>query len=656
MEAGAELVGLPAARVETGLRGEGATVCLVDTGVDSTLPDLRDASDGTRVRWLLDLDAPPRGVHPELEAEFGAAVYDADDLDALGPAAPGDWHGHGTALAAIAVGDDADVGQDEPGPRAGAAPSASLVVVRALRRGVPGFRDEDLELGARFCFAVAGVGSAPTDASRTVVLLGSGGHDGAHDGTSALEQALEAEVASGHAVVVAAGNDGGRHVHAAADVADASRADVPFFVPAPVGAPGARSVALAVFVAPGSDARVSLIAPDGTRTPEVAIGQEHCVDHSGGRLCVDARAPAVDGSRRVHALVLGGGDVATELAGGRYVLEVVGGGRFDAWLAGVDLGVALGRAEFLGELADGGSSVAIPATAAGVLAVGAATSRPPRSGHDLDATCLGCALPSSSRGPNRLGQPKPDLIAPGGYVLVPRSSQVRVGDAENFFAGLSPSRVTFVDVDGRVALTGSSFAAPWVAGALALAYSESPADVSRDADLLRATARPSDGWAYTPAAGAGLLDAGTFLLARARVQGAASVGLSSFARTDSDGLWVVRLLDDQGWPGRGSVSLTTADGESTSVEVHAGWAALTPPSGQTSELSLDGRRWASVGGSSGCSVGFGVARAPVSFRASGLWALLGLALLGSALRRRRSAGRCGCSRPCSPRRAAAPRG
>ena len=73
-----------AARQMTGLDGTGVLVGIVDTGIDFALDDFNDASGHTRIAWLLDLTPPYNGqlpgIYPELELQFGGAVYAASDL------------------------------------------------------------------------------------------------------------------------------------------------------------------------------------------------------------------------------------------------------------------------------------------------------------------------------------------------------------------------------------------------------------------------------------------------------------------------------------------------------------------------------------------------------------------------------------------------
>ena len=88
-----------AASLPPGMDGSGVLVGIADTGFDVTHPDFLDSQGLTRVAWLLDLSAPPRGVYPDLEQKYGStdpsgkvvagAVWASQDIDALltsGPA------------------------------------------------------------------------------------------------------------------------------------------------------------------------------------------------------------------------------------------------------------------------------------------------------------------------------------------------------------------------------------------------------------------------------------------------------------------------------------------------------------------------------------------------------------------------------------------
>jgi subtilisin family serine protease len=541
-----------------GTLGEGATVCVIDTGIDLRHRDFLDQDGHTRVRWLVDLEGAPRGEEPDLEERAGGAIWSAASIDralALGAPIPGDPHGHGTAIASVAAGDDA-TSSDAPGPFAGIAPRASLIVVRALRAGSLGFEDRDVAIGAELCFALAGRGELPTRAAHTVALLALGGHDGAHDGSERLERALDAIAREGHALIVAAGNDGDRSIHASGRALRSRPARVTVHVPSPLGASTDQLVALTVRTA----GAVALIAPDGARVDR-RPGALTTVEHAGGYLAIDARAAIT------RAVIGGGGDDRPELRGGDYTLLVEGDGvELDAWIALVRLGDSLGAPRLTGPHVSLDEAVAIPATATGVIAVGASVTRALwDEGLALRAREDGSAT-FSARGPTASARPRPDLIAPGGFVVAALSGDLVPGAAHDLIGG---SRVTLdrrsLGAD-RIAVEGSSIAAAIVAGAHALAYSVSPADRRRDVALLRATARGDAPWSAS--AGAGELAIDAWLDARAGRDAGGGIdrtrsGLAltrSLAVPGAELVAIARILDVGGRPLHGGELVLRRDG------------------------------------------------------------------------------------------------
>jgi hypothetical protein len=512
LDAARAAVGAEVVWTERGTRGAGATICVLDTGVDLASRDFLDAEGRTRVRWLLDLDGAARGAHAALE-HGGGAVWSRDELDAAlaGGATPApDWNGHGTSVASAAAGDDAYEGERAPGLHAGLAPDAELVVVRALRRGTLGLADDDLVRGARFC--VDPRVSAP---ERTVVVLALGGHDGPHDGSSPLERALSEVAGRGAAVVVAAGNDGARAVHASARLVRDEPVRLSLRVPAPetedalvsVVVRGARALRVTV---PGADAPSAWVEA-GTSTDD-------------GTLRIDASpSPA--------AYVVWRG----RLRGGELVIEARGpasdGAALDAWLVDARLGPTFFGAAFEGEHARAGEEVTVPATADGVVSVGASVSRgflpgDVGPGLTLEEDEAGRAT-FSARGPRVDGVPLPTLLAPGGWMIAALSGSFDPDDPEGFLGG---SRARFEaqrrGLD-RVAVAGTSVAAGVVAGAIALARAidarpidEGPSEggVHDEVALLAASAGPSAPSEVGPFAvgrGAGLLSVPRYVALRA---------------------------------------------------------------------------------------------------------------------------------------------
>ncbi|MBX3272744.1 MAG: S8 family serine peptidase [Sandaracinaceae bacterium] len=486
-------VGADAARERYAVSGRGSTLCLVDTGVDEV------ALGAERVRWVWDASGPPRGH--ALEAIAGGAVY------APGEASDsrGDAHGHGTAMAAVAAGPD------------GLAPDARLVVAAAWSDAREGFEDDAVVEGVRFCRAVAALDDA-IDERTMVILLSLGGHDGDHGGEGAFERAL-VRAAGPVPVVVAAGNDGERPVRAAGRLFAGELGVVTLGVPRPAR----EDAALRLTVR--HEGAAWLVAPSGARARLAA-----------GAFALDGALVTVEPRDAARSVTLASD--AAPLAAGTWRVELEGPSRFEVWLAGARLGdtffpVTLGGAHVVED-----ETITIPATAPELIAVGATIARP-RVGERGSLGEPGEVAPFSSRGPTPGGALAPALVAPGGWILAPLSSDVRLTDRANLIGG----RAELV-VDGRVAVRGSSAAAAVVAGALLLALELDP-EMGREARARLVASTAEAGW--TPSRGFGALDVERLL---ARLAGASSdrveLVASRVAFEPGEAVWVAVRADADG--------------------------------------------------------------------------------------------------------------
>ena len=498
------MVGAELAWERGGTRGAGATICVIDTGLDLAHRDFLDAEGHTRVRWLLDLDAEPRGVHDALE-RVGGAVWSREEIDdalARGEEIAPDWHGHGTSIASAAAGDDTPSDTGEDGLRAGIAPETELVIVRALRRGALGFHDDDVVRGARFC-----VDPRVSIASRTVILLALGGHDGPHDGSSAYERALSAITARGAAVVVAAGNDGDVAMHASGWLV--REEPVPLTVRMP--APSIDDGLVAVAVRGAREVRASL--REGPFTPWASRG----VSIEEPSIVIDTTD--VTTTYVVAHGALGAGDLVIEARGAANE-----GGALDAWIVEARLGDALFVPRFVGLGAREGEEITIPATADGVIAVGASVSRGLLEGESRPALTLEAdetgRASFSSRGPRVDGAPLPTLLAPGGWIVAARSSSIDPTDAEALFAGSIERFEAQRRGDDRLAVAGTSVAAALVAGAVALGRANEDG-VVEDRVALSSSALALAEAPFDARTGAGLLQIPAYLVRRRDVGGIA---------------------------------------------------------------------------------------------------------------------------------------
>jgi subtilisin family serine protease len=697
---------------------------IVDTGVDVAHPDLRHADGTTRVAWWIDFSSNPAGRHPELEQALGCEpelglrcqILSASDLDerlqntVVGDE-PRDPLGHGTHVASIAAGNGLFAnGTGFPG----IAPEATLVVAR-VTGAVGTIADSDVVLATQFVFERARDLGMPA-----VVNLSLGGDFGAHDGSSELSQVLASFVQGeqpGRAIVVAGGNSGELRrglspdypepfgVHTELGLPEGRELAVPLLTPAGSNALAMTDASLFIWLnlSAAADMDVGLELPDGTRIGPIALGQVETRSSEQIVAAVVHGLTSADSPARVAAelpnLTLDGvwpsAGAAVILVDGQwptgstFFLLAKGRGRVEAWVQSEgDLGPEAGSVGALFSGATASQTITIPAAHPALIAVGASVNRLDwvdyRGGAVSVAAFpaqprleLGGAAFFSSAGPNALGDIKPDLLAPGGFVIAALSGAAdpRTGGFGVFSGQLCAPIGCQVVSDGYAVTAGTSMAAPMLSGAAALLFEQDPG-LTQDQvrRLLQAGSVPS---LIEPdpvtREGGGVLDVAASLAAmtatppdlldrpepaRSRLRVAADYAVRDAARSLGALLW---LRDAEG--GVFDLSL-----DRLRVEVESGVLAqgltrvapglyglrvgATPDSAGaalrikvliderpfiTHELPIDAAgRTARPGSEGGCSV---VAPAPCSGRGvpGGLWAMsLVLALLARTRQARRS--------------------
>jgi subtilisin family serine protease len=464
------------------------------------------------VRYLIDFSRPPAEQQPELEEEYGCtgdaecAIFSNEDLDQLldnGVTGdePRDTFGHGTHVASLAAGN----GFSANTPRyVGVAPEAWLIGARVSRSGDGAIYDADIISATRFIFERAEALGMPA-----VVNLSLGSDFGTHDGSSALEQALASFVGPefpGRAIVVAAGNSGGLYgslgsdepeplgIHTEVHVPHESPVEIPLLTPTEaLGASRGGTAYVWLGFRPGDEISVAVDRNSERWIPHVPPGSATTYEADGFEGTV-FNGPTEPGSSisvgANNAVVVIDGDFEP---GAVFVLRLSGHGTASIWVQAsggaspdVSPGVLVPRGEKQG-------TINIPASHPDLIAVGATVNRNrwidsrgqpflvgEDDGSDQLAALDGTAV-FSAAGPNALGVMKPDLVAPGMYVVGAMSSDAdpRSNGGLGVFASKGrcgePDYECFVADDRKHAVTsGTSMSAPIVAGAVALLFQERP--------------------------------------------------------------------------------------------------------------------------------------------------------------------------------------
>ncbi len=506
LELSAREIGVTDVQAGVGVRsartGRGVLIGIVDTGVDLRHEAFMDDDGRSRVIAVWDQDA--KGTRPD-GFEYGHECRES--AIASGTCTIDDGNGHGTHVAGIAAGN---------GQLGGMAPHAKIAVVRS-------------NSFTRLADAVEYLTNLARDRDMPLVInLSVGGQYGAHDGATPLEEWLDNHLGEGRILVAAAGNEGGGRLHAAAEL----RASDKYL--AVERLPLGRQVTTNVDMWTPGNATVNLAVElwvDGapvSRLPLVAREDDVLEDSvsAPGEYRVEFTFTSERRNGRQHRLLVIDGASARDLSGrAQVVLVMSGSGVIDAWVSQSDGGsnARFGSGDGQSWIAgDGRESIAVPATARSVIAVGAYATRNTwisqiDGSQQIEDLGIGRLAPYSSVGPTaapeRTGV-KPDITAPGSVIISARARSI-------------PDGPDVVDAN-RVIMQGTSMAAPHVAGAIALmleaAPKLAPSDIRR---IFTQTARADIATGSTPneAYGLGKLDAkAAVALAEDEPEGCAASG------------------------------------------------------------------------------------------------------------------------------------
>lgn len=432
--------------------GKGVLVGIIDSGGDFAHRNFCTPRGKTRLRALWDQSGVARAGSPfgygrlYSAAEIDTALAAPDPYSALGygprPDNAYEQGAHGTHVMDIAAGNG--LGSSLPG----VAPQAELVFVemsasdiawRGPEALMQSFGDSVQMLEAiRFIFDLA--------ADRPCVInLSLGTNGGAHDGSSLVEQGIDAMASElpDRAVVIAAGNAQLDGIHSSGEVPASGELDLVWRVKEQGGE-------LELWCDGRTRLRATLVGPDGTEVLRIDPGDSR-------RAVADGDLTAIFASSRLddpnnHDNVIGVW-LAPGLPAGDWTLRLASltgrAASYHAWIERMDWAQSSFAepvaSHTLGSISTGRQSVVVGA-------------------FDAHKAALPVASFSSS-GPTRDGRPKPEVSAPGVNVVAARSRTA----------------------DGVIRKSGTSMAAPAVTGLVALMLAEARRQgVRLDSQALRA--------------------------------------------------------------------------------------------------------------------------------------------------------------------------
>lgn len=479
---GVNLLHSPASGYPAVYTGDGVLVGIIDSGFDFMHPAFRDADGNCRIIDAWDQNAFA-GTAPE-KYPYGAVYATPEAIRAAAHDFSQDTHG--THVAAIAASSSANYG--------GMAPEADVLLVSTNRSaagivdGVAYLLDKATELGKPL-----------------VINLSMGTVLGFKDGSDAVASMIDAllEERTGTLMAIAAGNEGHRNSTIVrttdaegtvidTDLTTQNHMRENIFV----GSQDAKAfmVALTLMDADGNSLFNAAISSDAAET----ASHRDIRGAADGSLVNLSPAEDADGNKRGVSVSL----YAPLADGEHWHLTVTGPqGRY---IAGCDYGT----------MAEGTQASTIASTACGhhPVAVGAYVSRDKFTNLDGQNVESGWTLngryPLSGEGPTLDGRTKPDVMAPGAYV---------VSAINNYASQFSVQRsdLVFTETDTQISgrtnywgvMSGTSMATPVVSGIMALWLQADPTLThERVHDIIAAAGNRIDAKAGIDALTSGLTD------------------------------------------------------------------------------------------------------------------------------------------------------
>ncbi|MBW4655831.1 MAG: S8 family serine peptidase [Kaiparowitsia implicata GSE-PSE-MK54-09C] len=468
--------------------GRGMVIGVVDWGFDFAHPDLCQTDGTTRILALWDQRSRPHQI-PVQPYGYGV-VYNQSQIDhALQTANPYQTLGyhpaevdtkeegaHGTHVASIAG------GNGRGGGPVGVAPEAAFVLVHMSS---PAFQKHD-NLGNSVSLLEAVDFIAKIAGDRPwVINLSMGRHGEPHDGTTLVEQGLDAIVsgALGRAIVQSTGNYYDRRIHTQGQLRLGQTHSFTWHVdPADI-----TPNQLEIWYSGKDTFEIELRSPNGVLLPTAPLGERTVLqlgDQTIGKLYHRRHEP----NNHDHQIQIflyttaPPGDWQVRLRASDWV-----DGRFHAWIER-DVALPGCQSHFAPEDAVSECTTGTICNGFRTIAVGA------YNPHLEDRPIA----PFSSSGPIRDGREKPDLAAPGVAILAARSA---------------PRHAAVTPLLTRK--SGTSMAAPHVTGTIALMFeaAQHPLPIVETRRLLLSNAEVPDQGRSRSRLGHGYLDIAAAVMA-----------------------------------------------------------------------------------------------------------------------------------------------
>ena len=415
----------------TALDGSGVIVGIIDDGGDFAHANFRAANGSSRLLFLWDQGAGKSDPRSPAEFPYGrefsgptltTALAQADPYAAIGYQPKPD--AHGTHVMDIAAGN----GRGTTTP--GVAPAADLIFVQLGTSDTT--EDESLGNSRRLLEAVEYIFLRARSLGRpAVVNLSIAMNGGPHDGTTLVERGFEHLLTEpGRAIVIAAGNMGDAGAHASGTVT----ANAPRTLGWRIHSADTSDNELEIWYSGASDLAITITAPTGESIGPVQPGatSELRIKNKVAVRVVSVRADPSNGDHQINVFL------RRTAPKGNWIVQLTSTGAvpFHAWIERDDFG-RFRQSVFVE--ADRDITATLGTLGCGATPIVVAAADPDRAALPVAAF--------SARGPTRAGGQKPDIVAPGVAITAAKAR-----------------------ASGTIVLSGTSQAAPHIAGIVALMF------------------------------------------------------------------------------------------------------------------------------------------------------------------------------------------
>ena len=395
------------------LFGNGVLIAVLDSGIDYTHPEFRNPDGSTRILAIWDQTGngnPPKGF--DLGTEYNQKEINEKTLPIR------DLSGHGTAVAAIAAGNN------------GVAPQAQLLIVKLGNPAPDSFpKTTELMMAVEYAYRKALEVQMPL-----VINLSFGTVYGPHNGTGLLETYLDEMMGRWKSVIGAGtGNEGNAAGHTVVTLQEGLQTEIQFGV-----APGEAGLNVQLWKNYTDQFAIYLRAPDGIQIGPLYenLGPQRYRMGQTNLLIYYGKPSPFMISQEIFFDLIPVNEYVTPGVW-QIILEPqrLTDGKVDLWLPSA--GTLNPATRFYRPTAD--NTLTVPSSAGKVIAVGAYDSR-----SGIYASFSGRGNPLGQPPQPTLSQVRPDLVAPG-------------VDIQTAAVG-----------GGYTSVTGTSFATPFVSGAASM--------------------------------------------------------------------------------------------------------------------------------------------------------------------------------------------